>query len=429
MRLDESTNRNSNYVPQRQVEFFSSGEQSREKRKPGVEVGGGLSVGGLSLRRLLTMAAVSPADSTDPVDVALRNSLRFLFRHGAPETGVSREDFDPAKDRRYSLARVHGFQRTKDSPAEKTVIIRGDLESVMNVAKPSHQDRILLRKNAQMAGSRGYRCLAVASATVGDNGELGAFRMEGFVNVRPVGTGLQDEDLTPTSDDWVRLQLWSAGLRFLHWLNVVLIVLLSVTGYYIMDPFFGDTFFRGIETGFLMGWMRFIHFSCGFIWIAVGLARAFIAFFSKDRYMRWETFWPIHSKEDMKNLGRTLGFYTFLRKEGPLYVAHNPLQQLTYTSIYIVGALQMLIGLSLYALYHMSNPVWAFIALPCSWFGIPIMRLLHVMIMFLFWWFVIAHIYLAFRADSLERHGGVSAMISGGVWMRRTSRPVDAPEL
>ena len=111
-------------------------------------------------------------------------------------------------------------------------------------------------------------------------------------------------------------------------------------------------------------------------------------------------------------------------------MAHNPLQQLTYTSIYVLGAFQMVIGLALYALPHRNeNLFWQLMALPNDWFGIPQMRLIHAAIMFIFWAFVIAHIYLAFRADSLERHGGISAMISGGVWMRRTSKPVDAPEL
>lgn len=146
--------------------------------------------------------------------------------------------------------------------------------------------------------------------------------------------------------------------------------------------------------------------------------------------MRWETFWPLKKKQDWKHLGETLGFYLFLRKECPLYVAHNPLQQLTYTSIYVLGAIQMVVGLALYALPHRYEGLfWQIMAAPNDWFGIPQMRLIHAAIMFLFWGFVIAHIYLAFRADSLERHGGISAMISGGVWMRRTSKPVDAPEL
>ena len=410
----------------RQIEFFAKDDNKTE----GIEVGGGFSCSDISLRRLLVMAAVSPEGSTDPVDVALKESLRYRFRHGAPNVEIPAENFDPPVDRRYSLARINDMKRTKTGEARNTVIARGDLESVMNIAEPDRALRTLLRKNAQMAGSRGYRCLGVATATVDENGEISPFTMEGFVNVRPVGTGLQGGELTPTSEDWVRLSVWSASLRFLHWFNVLLIVTLSVTGYYIMDPFFGDTFFRGIDPGFLMGIMRFIHFAAAFAWLAVGAARVIIAFISKDRYMRWETFWPFKKKQDWINFKETVGFYLFLRKESPLYVAHNPLQQMAYTSIYVLGAFQMLIGVALYALpYKNTSLFWQILAAPNDWLGIPMMRFIHAMIMFMFWGFVIGHIYLAFRADSLERHGGISSMISGGVWMRRTSKPYDAPEL
>ena len=146
--------------------------------------------------------------------------------------------------------------------------------------------------------------------------------------------------------------------------------------------------------------------------------------------MRWETFGPFKKKQDWINFKETVGFYLFLRKESPLYVAHNPLQQMAYTSIYILGAFQMLIGVALYALpYKNTNLFWQILAAPNDWLGIPALRLIHALIMFAFWGFVIGHIYLAFRADSLERHGGISSMISGGVWMRRTSKPYDAPEL
>ena len=194
-----------------------------------------------------------------------------------------------------------------------------------------------------------------------------------------------------------------------------------------MDPFFGDSFFRGIDPGFLMGIFRFIHFTAAFTWIAIGLVRFVLAFVSKDRYMRWSTFIPIKNKKDLVYLRQTAASYLFLRDEHPLYLAHNPLQQLTYTGIYVIGFFQMLTGLSLYALYHTTNPVWAVIALPCNWFGVPTIRLIHALIMFIFWAFVIAHIYLAFRADSLDRHGGISAMVGGTVWLKRGSKPVDAP--
>lgn len=394
-----------------------------------IEIGGGFNIGSVSMRRLLTMAAVSPETSTDAVDLALRHAVRNIMP-GEQARTIPAEDFTPPSERKYSIARVNDFVVTAGTRRDM-VIVRGDLESVMNVAQPSREIRTLLRKNAQMAGTRGYRCLAVAAAVVNEDGTPGPFQMEGFINVRPYNSEVsRAADAEAGPQDWVQLNLWSGLLRFLHWVNVALIFVLSCTGYYIMDPFFGDSFFQGIDLGYLMGIMRFIHFAAAFIWLAIGVVRLVLAFVSKDRYMRWSTFIPIKKKQDLVYLRQVAAHYLFLREEGPLYLAHNPLQQLTYTSIYLIGFVQMLSGLSLYALTAKhSSGIWAFIALPTDWIGIPAMRLLHALIMFIFWAFVIAHIYLAFRADSLDRHGGISAMVGGTVWLKRGSKPVDAPEV
>lgn len=393
-----------------------------------IEIGGGYNIGSVSKRRMLTMAAVAPTGSDDPVDRALRDTVHQIFPTQEVRS-VPPEDFDGPKTRKYSLARIHDFETT-EGEFHDLVIARGNLDAVMNIAHATREQRAILQRNAQMAGNRGYRCLAVAFARVDDNGETGPFEIQGFINVRPLGTGKQGEsDHDSSRDEWVRLELWSPMLRLLHWSNVAIIFLLCLTGYYIMDPFFGDSFFRGIDPGFLMGIFRFIHFASAAIWIAIGLVRLVLAFIAKDRYMRWSTFWPFKKREDVKNLGRVLGHYLFLRKEAPTYLAHNPLQQLAYTGIYVLGAIQMLTGLSLYALAHNENAVWKFLQLPTVWFGIPNIRLFHALVMYLFIAFVIGHIYLAFRADTLERHGGISAMVGGSVWLKRGSKPVDAPEV
>lgn len=395
----------------------------------GIEVGGGISVGQRSIRRILAMAALAPTGSTDPVDRALLAAAHVDLRGRTVQT-VEAKNFSPATpERHYSIARAPHFEYSKGQFADM-IILRGDLDAVMNATQPSRETRTILRMNAQAAGARGYRSLTIATARLNPDGTREPFQIEGFINVRPAGTGAaSEEDTNVRPEHFMRLSLWSPLLRTLHWVNVFLIFILSLTGYYIMDPFFGPSFFAGVDTGYLMGWMRLIHFTAGFTWLAVGAVRVVLAFTSKDRYMRWATFWPLKSKQDLIYLKEVLLHYLFLRKEGPLFVAHNPMQQLTYTALYAVGFFQMLTGLSLYSLYHQTNPVWEFLALPCHWLGVPAIRLIHVMIMFFFWAFVIAHIYLAFRADSIERHGGISSMISGGVWLRKGSKPVDAPEM
>jgi len=204
---------------------------------------------------------------------------------------------------------------------------------------------------------------------------------------------------------------------------------LCVTGFYIMDPFFGASAAAEQPTGFGMGWVRLVHFIAAFAWLLVGLLRIWSAFTSSDRYLRWSSMWPLKNKQDFHNLGQQLLHYTFIKTESPLYLGHNPLQQLTYTGVYVLCAIQMAVGFVLFGLYYQTNPFWAFISTPIHWFGVAPIRMIHACIMFLLWAFVIGHVYLVFRADATERHGGLSAMINGGVWVMRGSKPVDAPAI
>lgn len=229
-------------------------------------------------------------------------------------------------------------------------------------------------------------------------------------------------------DEYVRIDLWSAGLRFQHWASVLLIVVMSATGWYIMDPFFGPDAASAAasgETGYLMGIIRTIHITAGFLWCGVALARLFMLFFARGKQSRWKALSPFHSKADLKGLWDVTLYYAFLKKHAPLYIAHNPLQQLSYTGIYVMCLLQLLTGLALYGLYDQSNWFLMVLSYPIHWFGIPIIRLVHAVLMFLIWVFVVIHVYLAVRSDVVEKHGGISSMINGGMWLHRDAKPVD----
>jgi Ni/Fe-hydrogenase b-type cytochrome subunit len=314
-----------------------------------------------------------------------------------------------------------------DGNTRDVVVMRGEAAAVVAATGSSWHTRSLARRNAAAAEANGARALAVAAAPVAEDGTVGAYRVQGVIGLHAVAEA-KGESIDQDAS-WTRTTLWSSSLRAQHWLNVVLIFILSCTGYYIMDPFFGPDATNSTGTGYLMGYVRLIHFSAGFIWLVVGLTRLVLMFASRDRYLRWRTLWPLKCTEDVRNLGRVVGHYAFIKKEAPLYVAHNPLQQLAYTSLYAAGFLQMLTGFGLYGLAHEGVWVWDLVSSPVHLIGIGWVRLLHAGLMFLLWAFAIMHIYMAVRADSLERHGGVSSMINGGVWVQRGSRPVDAPEV
>lgn len=69
-------------------------------------------MGRVSLRRFLTMAAVSPEQSRDAVDIALREAVEQAL-HGQKARTVSENDFDPPTNQRYSIARVRDFEVSK----------------------------------------------------------------------------------------------------------------------------------------------------------------------------------------------------------------------------------------------------------------------------------------------------------------------------
>ncbi len=403
-----------------------------EKAALKLTAGSIFTAGKMNVGRVLAMAAAAaPAGSTDPVDVVLADRLA-TERDDIPMPTVAEADVDPARmDRRYSLTRVRDLQLPGGKGTGDVVVMRGDLAAVLTECKISREDRSVAVKNADLSSRRGFRPLAVASAPVGDGDVVGDFTFQGYIELRSTAPAGFADDVAASPDSWARVNLWSASLRLQHWSNVLAIVVLSLTGYLIMDPFFGPSATNDVQdAGYLMGWVRVIHFTTAFLWLVVGAARVVSAFRSRDRYLRWPTLWPLKKSEDVKNLGEVVGHYLFIRKHAPLYLAHNPLQQLGYTGMYVLGAIQMVTGLTLYGMVHKnSNWFWGLVSTPVDWFGITNVRVFHAIIMFLIWAFVILHIYLAVRSDSLERHGGISSMINGGVWMRRGAKPVDSPKI
>ncbi len=392
-----------------------------------IRVARAYSVRKLSPGRLLAMAAVAPFDSEDPVDVALHASLR-VNRPDIVPIRVPADEFSPATPKRkYSLVRVDDFP-VEDVP-KNVMIMRGDMESVLAKATISREERTLFIRNAEVMRMSGQRCLAVASAEIAEDGTVGEFFVEGFVAMVLEKPSQVAKKFSSNPNEWVRINIWSATLRFQHWANMALIVIMSMSGYYIMNPFFGPAAETGHDVGYLMGWVRLIHYVSAYLWLGLGFSRLVLSFTAKDRQLRWRSLWPLNSYEDVKGLWGTIQYYLFLKKEGPLYLAHNPLQQFAYTGIYVMCLIQMLSGIVLYGLYNQTDWFWVIVAYPMHWMGVSTIRMIHALIMFVLWSFVIVHVYLATRADALERHGGVSSMVNGGVWLRRGAKPVDAPEI
>ena len=132
---------------------------------------------------------------------------------------------------------------------------------------------------------------------------------------------------------------------------------------------------------------------------------------------------PFRSFRDVRNLFAEVGDYLMLRTdEGKKYIGHEPVARSAFFGIYIVMILAVLSGLSLYGLYEPRNWFFGWFEGPVHLFGATRVRLFHVAMMWLVIVFVPLHLYLVMRADGYARAGSLSAMLSGGRWVRKGAR-------
>ncbi len=155
--------------------------------------------------------------------------------------------------------------------------------------------------------------------------------------------------------------VWELPVRITHWVNVISIGVLTVTGIYIATPFLGTT--GPASNQYLMGSMRFIHFVTAFVFTASVLFRIYWAFVG-NTYARWHQFLPTNAAR-RRDARQMLGFYLFLRHEPPAEVGHNPLAGITYVVVFALFLLQIITG---FALYSLPFENWSMISsCGCSW--------------------------------------------------------------
>lgn len=220
------------------------------------------------------------------------------------------------------------------------------------------------------------------------------------------------QKVPPPTGEYRWVYLWEWPIRAMHWTAALCIVTLAVTGLYIGKPYFMTS--GEASAHFLMGKVRFVHFTAAAVLVMTAIVRAYWLFMG-NRYERLPALFPVRPR-DWANLVRMVKFYLMIQPEkAPRYLGHNPLQQLSYTAMYAVAAIAAATG---FALYGQSNPTgWIYAA--TNWIGplfggMPVVRFIHHVATWAFLIFIPIHVYLAFRADHLERTGVISSIVSGG---------------
>ncbi len=207
--------------------------------------------------------------------------------------------------------------------------------------------------------------------------------------------------------------VYDAPVRIWHWVNAACILTLFITGYFIACPL--PSMPGEASSHFVMGYIRFAHFSAGQILAAAFLFRIYWAFVGNAHSS--EIFYvPLLSAKYWSEVGYVAKWYLFIAKQPRKYVGHNPLARLLMFFLFTIPLVFMILtGFALYsegegldswqhkafgwvfAIFHNSQDVHTY----------------HHLGMWALVIFSIVHIYAAVREDIVSRQSIISSMISG----------------
>jgi Ni/Fe-hydrogenase 1 B-type cytochrome subunit len=205
----------------------------------------------------------------------------------------------------------------------------------------------------------------------------------------------------------IRSYVWEWPVRITHWMIVLCILVLSVTGYYIHNPFFAT---HG-EKAYLMGSVRFVHVLTGFVLTSAWLVR-FYWFFVGNRCSSWRGFLPFRKKQ-WHDMGQMIKYYSFLRWSPVHRVGHNPLAALAYMVILFFILISILTGFTLFSWTNESPFLKVVFGWAANWVGIQYIRSIHYFLMFVFMAFVVHHVYSAVLVSIEERNGLFESIVTG----------------
>ncbi len=222
--------------------------------------------------------------------------------------------------------------------------------------------------------------------------------------------------------------IYEAPLRLWHWINALAIVVLAITGYFIgspLPPVPGEA-----SDHFVMGYIRWLHFSAAYVVIVGFVFRIYWAFVG-NHHAHQVFVPPVWRRKWWGEVWYEVKWYAMAVREPKKYAGHNPLAVITMHVVFIWTLVFMMItGLALYG-EGTGMGTWQY-----NWFSSWVIPLFgqsqdvhtwHHLGMWVIVCFVITHVYVAVREDIMSRQSIISSMVSG--WrMFKDSGPVEDRE-
>ena len=212
-----------------------------------------------------------------------------------------------------------------------------------------------------------------------------------------------------------RVYVWEVPVRIFHWINVLSLTVLVLSGFLIANP---PALLSNAEPFNLhmFGTVRFLHFSAAYIFFFNMILRIYWSFVG-NQFSHWRAFWPF-TKKNWSNFKHVLKIDILLKndkkpQDKDISIGHNSVATFSYLVMFFVALIQIATGFGLYA---DSSSFW----LPklFNWV-VPLLggdfmtRTVHHITTWVFIFFALVHIYLVFYHDWLEGRGEVSSMFGG----------------
>lgn len=217
--------------------------------------------------------------------------------------------------------------------------------------------------------------------------------------------------------------LFSPFLRIFHWIMVLSIVVLFVTGLLITKPVTVMAL-EPTATSLSMDWVRNIHFIFAFLFCASFILRIYGFIVNKGDRL-FPRVWEGHFYSETLDVALHYGLLKY--RHAPFL--RNPLARMSYAGLYVMVLIEILTG---FAMYYMTEPSniggmlfgWVNVVLGNE----MVTHWVHHIVAWLIIVFAIGHVYMVLRADLMEAEGEASSMFSGVKFLEHVPRDANEVE-
>ncbi len=211
-----------------------------------------------------------------------------------------------------------------------------------------------------------------------------------------------------------KVYAWEFPVRLTHWINVLSIVTLSVTGFLVGKPLI-----HAISSQeYIMGWIRFIHFVAAYAFAVSVLLRIYWSF-AGNRHANMLRWIPLTGQK-IADIINDIKCYLFINTKSACSIGHTSLAALTYLILFLLFLFQISSGFALYSVTH-HGALWTILG---GWLlgilDLQTARVYHHLFMYIVIAFAIVHVYMSWSSDIKEKSGVMSSMFSG--WKFMTER-------